>query len=198
MNRYSFVLPLFIAATLSLPAAAQQPATPETPATPIEAGVMGDVITVTAKVEAVDLQNRTVQVVGPLGRKVTLKVDERVKNLPQVKVGDKVVVKYAESVALELTKGSSTLLKTETSTGPMAQAAGAKPGVSQVTRTTLDANVKKVDKKKSLVLLQGADGHFVEVQVKDPAVMKQIKVGDQVTATFTEAMVIDVVAPEHK
>ena len=45
----------------------------------------------TAKIEAVDVANRVVTVKGPLGRTVSLKVDDRVKNLAQVKVGDEIV-----------------------------------------------------------------------------------------------------------
>jgi Cu/Ag efflux protein CusF len=186
MKRYSLVLPLLIAATLSLPAAAQQPTAP------IEAGVVGEVVTLTTKIEAVDQQNRTVEVVGPLGRQITFKVSDQVKNFGQVKVGDKVVLKYSESVALELKKGGSGMLTTQTTTGPMTAAAGAKPGVSEVNRITMDANVKKVEKSKHLVLLQGADGKYVEVKVRDPAMMKNVKVGDQVQATFVQAMVLEV------
>jgi Cu/Ag efflux protein CusF len=80
----------------------------------------------------------------------------------------------------------------------MTAAAGGKPGVAEVNRITMDSNVKKVDKKKMLVLLQGPEGRYVEVKIKDPAMMKDIKVGDQVHAVFTEAMVVDVVAPAKK
>jgi Cu/Ag efflux protein CusF len=193
MNRYTFVLPLLIAATLSFPAAAQTSATPM-----IEAGAAGSIVTATAKVEAVDQQNRTVQVRGPLGRSVTLKVSEQVKNFDQIKAGDQVVLKYYESVALELTKGSSGMMTTQSTTGPMTAPAGAKPGVAEVNRITIDANVKKVDKTKNIVLLQGPEGRYAEVKVKDPAMMKNVKVGDQVHASFTEAMVVDVVASPKK
>src|SRR5690242_5474435 len=44
--------------------------------------------TVTATVDAIDLDNRTVALREPNGRTVTLKVGDRVKNLPQVHVGD--------------------------------------------------------------------------------------------------------------
>lgn len=194
MNRYQFVPTLFMAASLSLPVAAQQAtATPE----PLVKSA-AEVTTLTAKVEAVDLQNRTVDVVGPLGRKITLKVDEQVKNLPQVKVGDHVVVKYSEALTLELKKGSSSLMKTETSTGPLPAPAGAKPSAAEVKRTTIDANVEKVDTKRSILLVRGPGGRHVELKVKDPAVMKRVKVGDQIQATFTEAIVIDVMAPDKQ
>jgi hypothetical protein len=48
------------------------------------------------------------------------------------------------------------------------------------------------------VLLQGPQGRYVEVKVKDPAVMKDVKPGDSVQATFTEAVLLEVVGPAKK
>ena len=59
---------------------------------------------VTAKVEAIDLQKRTVTLRGPQGNAVTLKVDEQVKKFDQVKVGDEVVVRHTEAVAITVQK----------------------------------------------------------------------------------------------
>ena len=54
--------------------------------------------TITATVEALDLANRMVTLRGPQGNVVSLRVDESVKNLPQVKVGDQVVANYYVSL----------------------------------------------------------------------------------------------------
>jgi len=59
---------------------------------------------VTAKVEAIDLQKRTVTLRGLQGNAVTLKVDEQVKKLDQVQAGDEVVVRHTEAVAITVQK----------------------------------------------------------------------------------------------
>jgi hypothetical protein len=59
---------------------------------------------VTAKVEAIDPQKRTVTLRGPQGNVVTLKVDEQAKKFDQVKVGDEVVVRHTEAVAITVQK----------------------------------------------------------------------------------------------
>ena len=59
-------------------------------------------VTVTAKVEAVDQAKREVTLKGPLGNVVTFVVDERVKRLKEVKVGDEVTADYYVSLAGEL------------------------------------------------------------------------------------------------
>ena len=59
-------------------------------------------VTVTAKVEAVDQAKREVTLKGPLGNVVTFVVDQRVKRLQEVKVGDEVTADYYVSLAGEL------------------------------------------------------------------------------------------------
>jgi hypothetical protein len=59
---------------------------------------------VTAKVEAIDPQQRTVTLRGPQGNSVTLKVGEQVKQFDQVQVGDEVVVRHTEAVVIAVQK----------------------------------------------------------------------------------------------
>ena len=59
-------------------------------------------VTVTAKVEAIDQAKREVTLKGPLGNVVTFAVDERVKRLNEVHVGDEVTADYYVSLAGEL------------------------------------------------------------------------------------------------
>jgi len=190
MNHTSRAFAIVAAGALALSAAAQQSAPPM-----MDGKMAADAVTITAKVEAVDLQKRLVTLRGPMGRSVVIKADDRVKNLAQVKVGDELVLKYVEAVSIELKKGSTGRMETSTSTGPMTAPMGAKPGMGAVNTTTMVANVEKVDTVHSEVLLQGPGGRYVEVKVKDPAVMKDVKVGDSVQATYTEALLVEVVGP---
>ena len=185
------------AAVVAFPIAAQQPApTPPAQAPMVmDAAGAADVTTLTAKIEAVDQANRTVTVKGPMGRVVTLKVDPKVKNFAQVKVGDEIVLKYAEAISVKLDKGSAGRSETVTTTAPMVAPAGAKPAGAVAQQTVIVANVQSVDAKRQEVLLQGPNGNYVEVKVKDPNVFKNVKVGDSVQVTYTEALVIDVVTP---
>jgi hypothetical protein len=58
----------------------------------------------TATVEAIDPQQRTVTLRGPQGNAVTLKVGEQVKQCDQVQAGDEVVVRHTEAVAITVQK----------------------------------------------------------------------------------------------
>jgi len=166
------------------------------PAKIMDAGAAGEVTTIKAKVDAVDVAKREVTLTGPLGRTVTLKVGEQVKNLAQVKAGDELVLKYAEALTLDVRKGGEAGREKTSTTTPMVTAApGAKPGAAQALQVTITANVESVDATRQVVLLQGPGGRYVEAKIKDPAVFKTIKPGDKIDATYTEAVLIEVVAP---
>jgi hypothetical protein len=177
------------AALAAVPVVAQQPQV-------ADAKAAAEVTTITAKVEAVDLANRTVTVKGPLGRTVALKVDDRVRNLAQVKVGDEIVLKYFEAVSVALVKGGGAPSASTATTAPITAPAGAKPGAAMAQQTKIVARVDKVDPARQLVLLEGPGGRYAEVKVRDADVFKNIKAGDNVDVTYTEAVVVDVVTPK--
>src|SRR5262249_3507905 len=68
------------------------------------AAVMMDTTELTAKVKAIDYAKRTVTLEGPQGGTRTITVDPRVKRLRDVKVGDEVVVRHTEALALAVSK----------------------------------------------------------------------------------------------
>ena len=66
--------------------------------------LMTDTFEVTAKVEAIDYKKRTVTLKGPEGNLKTVPVDKGVKNFKNVKVGDEVVMKITEAMAIYVEK----------------------------------------------------------------------------------------------
>src|SRR5664279_5829317 len=88
-----------------------------------------EAVKVTAKIVAVNAADRTVTVVGPMGKSVTLVAGENVKNFAQIKAGDEVVLRYAEAVSAALEKGAVGRSETVTTSGPVAAAPGAMPAV---------------------------------------------------------------------
>ena len=59
----------------------------------------------TAVVEAINYKTRTVTLRGPQQKTVTLKVDDSVKRLNEVKKGDEIVVRRTEALAIDVTAG---------------------------------------------------------------------------------------------
>ena len=155
------------------------------------------VVTVNATVEAIDLNTRVVRLKGPKGNVFDLKVGEEAKNLPQVKVGDVVTAKYYESIAVEVKKPGEP--GGVTASGALATAEpGAKPGGIVANQVTVTTTVEAIDPKKTHVTLKGPEGNSVKVKVQDPKNLKNVKVGDQVVITYSEAIGISVEKPKKK
>ncbi len=150
------------------------------------------VVTVTATVEAIDLQDRVVTLKGPKGNLFDIAVDEQVRNLPQVKVGDRVNVKYYESIAFRLVKPGEGVAGIEETEGLARAKEGEKPGGIAGHQVTLTATIKAIDKKNQRVTLVDPEGKIVTVTAENPKNLEKVKVGDEVEITYTEALAISV------
>ena len=145
----------------------------------------------TATVESVDLKTRAVTLRGPEGKVMGVKAGEEVKNLPQVKVGDKVVATYYESIAARIVKpgtGQASAAQQAVATAKP----GEKPAGAMVQQVTVTATVEAIDRNSQHVTLKGQEGKTVDVKVQDPKNLEGVKVGDEVVITYTEALAISV------
>jgi Cu/Ag efflux protein CusF len=151
-----------------------------------------------ATVEAIDLDTRVITLKGPKGRQIALRVEERVRNLPQVQIGDEVIVRYHESVGLQLRQtDASDPVAVEEST-----AASTEPGQNRVAgaarQFTVAAYVEAVSPKEKTVTLRGQEGNLVDLYVRDPIVLASLSAGDNVVATYTEAAAVSIELPKKK
>jgi hypothetical protein len=149
-------------------------------------------VTVVGEITQVDAASRVVSIKGPRGQVADLRVDPRVKNLDQVKVGDRVRLTYRVGVALALLKGGDEIRQRVETEGAASAAPGEKPGAVAVAVTTVVANVESINRKKSIVTLKGPSGNLVDVHVRDAKTIAGVKVGDQVAARVTESLAVDV------
>lgn len=156
-----------------------------------------NVVTLNATVEAIDLNTRVVTLKDSKGNVFDLKVGEEAKNLPQVKVGDLVVAKYYESIAVEVRKhgepGGVTASEAVATAKP-----GEKPAGVVANQLTITTTVQSIDRKKNYVTLKGPEGNLVKIKVQEPKHLKNVKVGDQVVITYTEALAISVEKAKKK
>jgi len=146
---------------------------------------------ISATITAIDPATRNVTLKGPQGREVVVTAGPEVKNFAQMKVGDKVDVEYLEALTLELKKGGGqAVAKTETA-GAAAAKPGAMPGAVVGRQVKVVADVVAVDKDKGMVTLKGPK-QTLDLKVQDPKQLALIAKGDQVEATYTEAVAIAV------
>ncbi|MCU0969701.1 MAG: hypothetical protein MUF03_12975 [Rubrivivax sp.] len=149
----------------------------------------GDIVTVSAKVTAVDKAGRAVTLVGPKGNSFRVVAGPEVRNFDQIKVGDELVVTHAEALTLELMKGGSGIRERVESQDAARAAPGQAPGAVAARKVTVVADVVAVNPRAQTVTLRGPE-HTAELRVPDPKQLEQVKVGDQVQATYTEAIAI--------
>jgi hypothetical protein len=147
------------------------------------------VATVSAKVVALDKDKRLVTLQGPLGNQFRVVAGKEVRNFDQIKVGDELVVTHAEALTLELKKGGDGIRERVESQGAARSPAGARPGMAELNRVSIVANVVGLNARTQTVTLRGVE-HTLDLRVPDKNQFKLIKVGDQVQATYTEAVAV--------
>jgi len=155
--------------------------------------------TVTATVEAVDLEKRIVTVKGPEGNSVDIVAGPQVKNLAQVKVGDSVDVTYYESIAVKVYKpGEAPQGQAATVAAERLAKPGEKPAGVVGAQVTITATVESISPKKTSVTLKMADGKSKTVKVEDKKNLDNVKVGDEVVITATETLAVAVKPAKKK
>lgn len=149
-------------------------------------------VQISALVVSIDKATRTVTLKGPKGNVVDVVAGDEVRNFDQIKVGDFVVVRYAQSLTLELRKVKGAVGDVTVREGAARAKPGEQPGAVGAREVTAIATVTAVDPKKSTITLKGPRGNVVVLDVQNPDQFKVVKKGDQVEVTYTEALALSV------
>lgn len=160
------------------------------PVRALAAAEAGEAVTVSATVQSIDLKTREVVLKGEDGKTATVVVPEGIANLEKLKVGDTVKTTYAVAIAAQILKPGE-----PPSLGDVAAAKQGGGEIASVRQTTAVLKVVSVDTAANTVTLTGPRGNTETVKVKRPelqAKLKDLKPGDDVQITFTEATAIQV------
>jgi Cu/Ag efflux protein CusF len=152
-----------------------------------------EVLVVTATVEKMDLDKRKVTLLLDDGKKKTYKVDSRVQNLAQVKVGDHLKMAFTEEILIVVGKSNEApgaASAERVSTTPN----GAEPGIVMVESSAMSAKILAVDAENHRVTLLDPDGKKKTIKVsKKITNLDQLKVGETVDMLMTDSTVIEIV-----
>ena len=149
-------------------------------------------VTVTAKVEAIDQAKREVTLKGPLGNVVSFVADERIKRLNEVQVGDEVTADYYISLAGDLrapTEEERNVPLTIIAGGARAPK-GASPAGGVLRAFKVVATVIGLDLPTQTVTLQGPLGNTGTIRAQSVDNLKQLRLGETIIVTYTEALAI--------
>lgn len=161
-----------------------------TPSGPLE---LTETQTISATVEAIDVPSRIVVLRAADGRSTVFEVGPQVRNLPQVRKGDKVVVRFQEALLAEVVKrGTGT-----TGVGAVAARAepGQRPGALVGTETSVVVTIFEVDTIGNVVEFTGPKGFNRRIRVTDPKArefLRTLKKGDEVEVRYRESMAVSV------
>jgi len=151
-----------------------------------------DAVELTTKIEAIDHTSRMVTLKDKDGETETIYCGPEVKRFDELKVGDTVTFRYQESIALAIRKpGQPSGLPAKT--GPaVTRSTGPKPGGTIAQQETATVTIKAIDAKVPSVTVLTEDGRTASFKIEDKKNLKDVKVGDKVEITYTEAVMISV------
>ena len=148
------------------------------------------------KFKSVDQKTRQVVIVGPNGNEFKTTLGNEVKNFNQIKVGDIVTLTHVEILVADIKKPSKVEIRERVETEKAVTAKlGDKPAAAIERQVAIVADVTAVDEKKGTLTVRGAT-RTLDIKVKDPKVLKGIKVGTQIETVVTEIIAIEVSAPK--
>jgi hypothetical protein len=184
-----------VAAALTLPAVAQTGTV--TAASAPGKGAIAETVKAEATITTIDKATRNITLKGPQGSEVTVKAGPEVKNFDQMKVGDQVAVEYVRALVLELKKGGGLVVQRTDQAGAVGAKPGERPAGAVGMEVKVVADVIAVDPATQTVTLKGPK-QTVELKIPDAGQFKRIAKGDQVEATFAEAVAIAVMPAAKK
>jgi hypothetical protein len=187
MNRLHRPIAALVACLMTSAVAYAQTAPAPTPKTYGKA----QLVSVTAKVEAINQTTREVTLKGPLGNVVTFTVDKRVTRLAEIKVGDEVIADYYVSWAAEFRvptaaeKANPVSVQTEMAKAP----AGTEPAAGALRIIKSVVTVEGLDRPTKSLTVSGKAG-LATIEVEDVAALSKLHLGDTIIVTYTEALAV--------
>ena len=149
----------------------------------------GDVVKVDRKKRTITFKNKEGESKFVAGSEIT--------NFDQIKKGDHLSVTYQLAVAIELIKTKSNGIRSKVETNTVTNSkANEKPSETIANKTTIIADIVEVNREKKLVSVKGPSGKITTVTVKNPALLADVNVGEQVKVIYYDAMAASITTPK--
>ncbi|KPJ90248.1 MAG: hypothetical protein AMJ53_14245, partial [Gammaproteobacteria bacterium SG8_11] len=141
---------------------------------------------------AINQKTREVTLQNEAGESVTFIAGDQVRNLAQVKVGDKLSVDYMEAVEIEVLGPKEAEVGAADAAAVGRAEPGEKPAGAAIRETTVVLVIEAIDKEMQTVTLKGPAGNSKTVKVRNPDNLNKAAVGDKVRVTYTEGLAVSV------
>jgi len=150
----------------------------------------GEHQTISATVEGIETSTRMLTLRGPAGNLRTVHVPADVKRFSTIKVGDTVQATYYDNVILRVKQPGEAAVDTLEGAGTATP--GQKPGATVAAQQTITATIDAIDMNVPSISFKGPRGWAYTQKVQDKKALAQVKVGDRVDITWTEAVLVTV------
>ncbi len=150
----------------------------------------GESISTTVTVEAIEQSTRTMTVKDDNGIYETLQAPPEMKRFSEIKVGDKITARYYENVVVRLKKPGEAAVDVDSAA--VTRGEGKTPGGTAAAQRTITVTVTAIDPKTSSVTVKGPNGYVYTRRATDKKAFAQLKVGDQLDMTWTDALLLSV------
>ncbi len=161
----------------------------------VQGAIVGEEVTATADVVAVQAESRNVTLRSEEGDVFTVVAGPEVRNFDQIEPGDRVNITYIEAIAANIAEPGSLDKTGEVSAAVSRAELGDKPAGSIVEQATTTVTIDEVDLETNEVTFTDQAGIVDTIEVMTPEMqefIKTLKPGDKVDVTFSRALAIAV------
>ena len=153
---------------------------------------VGEILTSTVRVQAVNIGKRQLTVRNQEGETFTIDVPPEVRRLAEIRPGDLIVAEHREALAVGLHRTDTSTGIRERRESVSVERAGMDQPPGGVARETIQvlANVVAIDKAQRKVTIRGAE-HTVILKVSEGIELDEIAVGDEVLAVYIQEVAIN-------
>lgn len=152
-------------------------------------------VTLSATVEAINMQTREVTLRGEDGQTQTITVGEEARNLGQVKPGDVVTAEFVRKLDVEVFADDGSELGAGALSAAGRAEEGEMPGAMAIDSQVITAKVAEINLDNNTFKLQWPDESVEEFVAQNPDNLRRAEVGDIVVIAYTEAVGIIVETP---
>jgi len=147
----------------------------------------GELKTTTVTVEALEPSTREITIKRDDGTYDVFYASPEIKRFDSLKVGDKITARYYENLVLTMHHPGEPAKDSDKSAVTRAEAT---TGGTASHQRTITATITAIDPNTPSVTFTGPKNWKYTTRVQDKDKLKEVKVGDQVDLTCTEAMIV--------
>ena len=159
--------------------------------------IAGEQHTMNATVEAVDEAARKLTIRTEKGEMRTIAVPAEATRLADVHPGDTITLTFYDNMVLRVKQPGEADVDTR-ELDVVTASGGSQPGGTSASQQTITATIDAIDLDEPAISFKGPKDWKYRTRVQDKAALRQVKVGDRVDFTWTEATLVKVTAKAKK